>query len=260
MLVTCFQPACHPTSPAEKKAAAPELDPNAVVSETLSHFKARTFTCTVQIAKVYENNLRYDDDLRLYIKLDGDNGKTLMQVKPNGDRKGTAVLAEVKNKEITSAYRYIPEGNRVVEVNPRTNSLNVVIGGLSIQELQMFQGTSPFEQITVSGQEEIQGQLCYKLDATLIDRSQYERAELFTTVAERLPLLMRVFNKEGTLAKVISIDKLEQRPTTWVVKQITVEEKLFNYRSTFTFDKIQVDTEIPDQIFTIDYLKKGWQG
>ena len=261
MLVTCFQPACHSSSsPDEKKAAPTDIDPNAIVSETLSHFNARTFSCTVKIAKVYGNNVRFDDELRLYIKLDGQNGKVLMQVKPGGDRKGSAVLAEVKDKEIVSAYRYIPESKRVVEVNPRSSSLNVVIGGLSIQELRMFQGASPFEQITVSGKEEINGQQCYKLDATLIDKSQYERAELFTTVAERLPLLMRVFNKEGSLAKIISIDKLEQRATTWVVKQLTVEDKTFNYTSTFTFDNIQVNTEIPDHIFTVDYLKKGWQG
>ncbi|HYP26625.1 MAG TPA: outer membrane lipoprotein-sorting protein [Blastocatellia bacterium] len=230
----------------------------ALMSETFAHFKAETLTCIAKIAKVYKNNRRFDDDLSISIKVKGPVRHLLMQVKPRPGNAGTGFLAEQRDEKITSMYRYIPETNRVTEVNLRQGSADVVIGGLSIQEFQMFQGISPFEQLSIGDEQEIDGRMCYRIDAALIDKSRYNHAQLFTSVDERLPVLVRMFNKQDQLIREISVDKLEPMAQTWVVRQLTVRDETFNYTSTFSFEDIQVDAPVADSIFTVDHLKKGW--
>jgi hypothetical protein len=254
--VSCrSQPTGNNSEPAKDDKEAQDL-----MAETLAHFNAETFTCIAKISKVYKNNRRFDDDLIIYVKVKGPVRHLLMQVRPRPGNAGTGFLAEQRDSEITSIYRYIPETDRVAEVNLKRGSADVVIGGLSIQEFQMFQGISPFEKLSVGGQEEIDGKMCYRIDATLADKSRYDHAQLFTSVDERLPVLMRMFNKKDQLVKEISVDKVEPLAKTWVVKQLTVRDETFNYTSTFSFENTQVDVPVADSIFTIAHLKKGPQG
>jgi hypothetical protein len=255
---------CRPNSSVEEKSPKAEetvkKDANAIISETMGHFKTQTYTSTVNIAKVYTSGLRYDEVLRIYSKLDAqDHVHVLMSVKPQAERKGSGILAEIQNKEMVSAYRFIPETKRVVAMNPKQNFSNVVIGGLSLQDFQMVQGVSPFSETRVVSREEFNGQLCDELEVIFSDQSQYDHGQLFTTVAERLPVLLRAFNKEGVPIKEIVFDKVEQVGNSWVVKQLTAIEKTFNYTSTFNFEDIQLNTPIDDSVFTTDFLQKGWQ-
>jgi len=254
---------CRPNNSAENKNAQAEVavqDANAIVSETIGHFKTQTYSSTVNISKVYKSGLRYDDVLRIHSKLDGqDHVRVLMIVKPQAERKGSGVLAEIRNRELGSAHRLIPESKRVVAMSPKQNYANVVIGGLSLQDFQMVQGVSPFSEMRVVRREEVNAKLCDELEVVFSDQSQYQRGQLYTTVDGRLPVLLRAFNKEGVLIKEITFDKLEQVGNAWVVKQLTAVEKSFDYTSTFNFEDIQLNTPIDDSIFTVEFLQKGWQ-
>lgn len=251
----------EPTEP-ESETKSPEavnLDAGALITETVGHFTARTFSCLVKVEKVYPNNLRFDDELRLYLKTDGQKSRMLMRVKPHEDQKGIAFLAEQEDGQITSAYRYIPESNKVIKIDPKSTTSNVVIGGLSVHEMQLLQGRSPFEQMKVAGQKEVEGKTCYQIDAKLANEPRYKRAEFYTTVAERLPVMLRAFDNADMLIKEVIIDKVERSADSWVVSQLTVRDHAFGYNSTFRFEKVQVDIPLAESIFSPDYLKKAWQ-
>jgi hypothetical protein len=256
-------PSCGRNSPAEEQrppAAAPVSDGSPIVSETMGRIKTRTYSATVNISKVYKNGLRYDDVLRIYSKLD-EQGRTrvLLSVKPQGERKGFGMLAEMRDKEIISAHRLIPESKQVVPLNPKRKFSNVVIGGLNLEDFQLVQGVSPFAEARVAGREEVNGKACDALDVIFPEQSQYHHGRLFTTAAERLPVLLRTYNQEGAPLKEVVFDKLEQVDGAWAVKQLTVVERSFDYTSTFNFGDIQVNAPLDDSIFTTDYLLKGWQ-
>ena len=254
---------CRPNNSAKDKSPQAEdtvKDANAIVSEMMEHFRTQTYTSTVNISKLYKSGLRYDDVLHIYSKLDEqDHIRVLMSVKPQAERKGSGILAEIRNKELVSAYRFIPETKRVVAMNPKQNYSNVVIGGLSLQDFQMVQGLSPFAEMRVVRREEVKGKLCDELEVIFSDQSQYHHGQLFTTVAERLPVHLRAFNKDGALVKEIVFDKLEQEGNAWVVKQLTVIENSFDYTSTFNFENVQLNTRVEDSVFTVDFLQRGWQ-
>ena len=243
---------------AEARAAASE-DGNAIVAETMGHFKAQTYNATVNIEKVYKGGARYDDVLRIYSKFDDqDRVRVLMSIKPQEGRNGTGVLAEVRNNELVSAHRLIPETKRVVPIDPKQNFSHVVIGGLSLQDFQMLQGVSPFSEVRVTGRDKMKWKDCYVLEVIFRDQSQYHHGQLFTTRAERLPVLLRAFTKDGTLLKEIVFDKLEQVGNDWVVKQLTTIEWKFDYTSTFKFESVQLNAPIEEPTFTTDFLLKGW--
>jgi Outer membrane lipoprotein-sorting protein len=251
---------CRPNNSVADKSTEPVKQGNAIVSETMEHFRAQTYSATVNISKVYKSGLRYDDVLQIYSKFDEqDHIRVLLSIKPQGERKGSALLAELRNQELVSAYRFIPEIKRVVTLNPKQRFSNVVIGGLSLEDLQMIEGVSPFSEVRVAGREEVNGKLCDALEVIFRDQSQYHHGQSFTTVADRLPVLLRAFDKEGVLIKELVFDKLEQVGSGWVVRQLTVVDRNFDYTSTFSFEKIQLNSLLEDSIFTVDFLQRGWQ-
>jgi hypothetical protein len=234
-------------------------DGSAIVSETMGPFRTQTYSATVNITKIYKNGLRYDDVLRFYSKSDQrDHIRLLMLIKPQAERKGAGLLIEMQNNELLSGYRFIPESKTVVPVNSKKRFVDVVVGGLSLQDFQLMQGLTPFAEMRIHGREEIEGRLCDVIEVIPFDNSQYHHARLFTTVAERLPVVVRAFSQDGAVIKEIVFDKLEQVGQNWVVIQLTVIEKKFNYTSTFKFENVQVNPRIDDSVFTPDFLQKGY--
>jgi Outer membrane lipoprotein-sorting protein len=238
----------------------PAHDGGPIVSETIGHFRVETYSATVNISKTYKNGLRFDDVLHLYSKLDQqDHVRVLISVKPQAERKGAGMLAEIQNKQLVSGYRFIPDTKTIVPISPAQEFSNVVLGGLSLEDFQMVQGVSPFSETRVTSREEVNGKLCDVLEVVFIDQSQYQQGKLFTTVAERLPVLVQAFNQKGDLVKEIVFDKVERLGKVWVARQLTVREKSFDYTSTFNFEDVKVNSSIEDSIFTQEFLQKGWQ-
>ena len=231
-----------------------------IVSETVAHFRAQTYSATVNISKVYQNGRRYDDVVHVYSKLDQpDRVRVLISVKPQGERKGTGMLAEIKNNQMISGYRFVPESQSVVPVSGSQRFANVVIGGLSLQDFQLVQGVAPFSEMRLAGREEINGKQCDAIEVVFIDQSQYHHGKFFSTVSERLPVLMQAFDKDGALVKEIVFDELKQIGKTWVVNRLTVRDKSFKYESTFTFADVLLNARLEDFVFTPEFLQKGWQ-
>lgn len=235
-------------------------DGSAIVAETMKHFRVQTYSAMINVAKVQKNGLRFDDVIRFYSKVDQQNHlHLLLSIKPQAKRKGSTVLVEMLNNQLVSGHRLIPDTGRIVPISPQQKFSNVVIGGLSLLDFQMMQGFSPFAETRIARREEVNGKLCDVIEVVPLDRSQSDHEELFTTVAERSPVLVRAYNQKGELIKEISFDKLDQATTTWVVRQLTVVDKRFDYTSTFNFENVQVNPQLDESIFTPEFVQKGWQ-
>jgi|GEM_PF-4551688 len=268
-LSLCLLSSCRANTPVEDsnlkppdpaKVPAQNNDGSAIVSETMGHFRVQSYTATVNISKVYKSGRRYDDVLRMYSKLNSqDHLRVLITIKPKAERQGSGMLVEMKNNELVSASRLVPEAGKVVTANPKQRSTSVVIGGLSLQDFQLLHGVSPFAEMRIAGREEVNGKSCDVLDVVFADQSHYHTGQLLTTVDERLPVFVRVFNRQGALIKEIMFDKVQQIRQVWVVKQLTVVEKSFDYTSTFEFTNVNVNSPLEDSIFTAAFLQKGWQ-
>ena len=251
--------ACSSKPAANQNQTAP-VDGSAIVAQTIGHLRVQTYSATVNISKVFQSGLRYDDVLKVYSRQDNqDQYRVLINVKPQGERKGSGVLAEMRNAEIVSGYRLVPDTKEIVPLNPKQRFSHVVFGGLSLQDFQLVQGVSPFTETRVTGREELNGKTCDVLEIVFRDQSQYHRGQLFTTVADRLPVLLRAYNKKGEVIKEIVFDKLERVDNAWVVRQLTIVEKSFSYTSTFNFENVQRNAVLDDSIFTTEFLQKGWQ-
>ena len=235
-------------------------DGSAIVAETMGHFRTRTYSAIINIAKVHKNGRRFDDVIRFYSKLDQQNHLHLLfNIKPQAGRKGSSVLVEMLNDQVVSGHRFIPETRSIVPISPQRKFSHVVIGGLSLLDFQMMQGLSPFAETRIARREEVNGKFYDVIEIVPLDRTQSDHAELFTTVAERTPALVRTYNEQGELVKEIFFDKLDQATNTWVVRQLLVVDKKFAYTSTFTFENVQVNPRLDDSVFTPEFLQKGWQ-
>lgn len=234
-------------------------DGSAIVAETMGHFRVQTSSSLINIAKVYKNGVRLNDVIRFYSKVDKQNHlHLLLNIKPQAKRKGSAVLVEMLNNQLLSGSRLIPETREIVPISPQQKFSNVVIGGLSLLDFQMMQGFTPFAETRIARRDEVNGKLCDVIEVTPLDRTQYDHGDLFTTVADRAPVLVRAYNEKRELIKEIYFDKLDQAAKTWVIRQLTVVDKKFDYTSTFNFENVQINSPLDDAIFTSEFLKKGW--
>ena len=235
-------------------------DGNAIVAETMGHFRVQTYSAIINIAKVQKNGRRFDDVIRFFSKVDQQNHlHLLLSIKPQAERKGSTVLVELLNNQLVSGHRLIPETKRIVPISPQQKFSNVVIGGLSLLDFQMMQGFSPFAETRIGRREDVNGKSCDVIEVVPLDRSQFDHGELFTTAAERSPVLVRAYNQKGELIKEIFFDKIDQATNTWVVRQLTVVDKKFDYTSTFNFDNVEVNPQLDDSIFTPEFVQKGWR-
>ena len=235
-------------------------DGSAILVETMGRFRTKTYSAIINIAKVHKNGRRFDDVIRFYSKLDQQNHLHLLfNIKPQAGRKGSSVLVEMLNNQVVSGHRLIPETRSIVPINPQRKFSHIVIGGLSLLDFQMMQGLLPFAKTRIARREEVNGKLYDVIEIVPLDRSESDHAELFITVAERAPALVRAYNQQGELVKEIFFDKLDQATNTWVVRQLIVVDKKFDYTSTFTFENVQINPRLDDSVFTPEFLQKGWQ-
>lgn len=235
-------------------------DGSAILAETMGRFRTQTYSAIINIAKVHKNGRRFDDVIRFYSKMDQQNHLHLLfNVKPQAGRKGSSVLVEMRNNELVSGHRLIADTRSIVPISPQQKFSQVVIGGLSLLDFQIMHGLSPFAETRIARREEINGKLCDVIEVVPLDRTQADRGELFTTVAERSPALVRAYNQKGELIKEIFFDKLDRATNTWVVRQLTVVDKTFAYTSTFNFENVEVNPRLDESVFTPEFLQKGWQ-
>jgi hypothetical protein len=236
----------------------------ALLSKALNHFYFNTYFTQIGVNKVYSENFKTSDEMRMTGKSEENLRKFLVQIKPGERHKGRGVLIELDNDKITSAYMYSPGQDEVMKFDlgqmttGEKSNMDIVVGGLSVLDLQMLQGVMPRERVSKAGTAEINSQSCYQLDINYPKGFEYDHVQFFATQQESLPVLLKVYDEKGTLLKEIWFDKYEPVSGKQVVKLLTIKDEVYGYTSTFEFKNTHIGDPIEDQVFTVENLKKGW--
>jgi len=257
-----FHLACSPrsnTDDGQKYVRGEEL-----LLKALRHFYFASYSTQVQIDKVYSENFKTNDEMRMSGKYDGDHRKFMVQIKPGEKHKGRSVLVEGQGDKAIAAYTYSPGDKEVAKFNMGQvggggqTTADIVVGGLSFLDLQLLQGSLPRKRVSEEGTAEINSHSCYQLMIQYADGYEYDHVQFFATKDELLPVLLRIYDQKSAIIKEITFDKYDTVAGKSAVKVLIINDKVYGYTSNFTFGNTRIGDPIDDNIFTIENLKKGW--
>jgi hypothetical protein len=266
LFIVLLQFSCTTPSNKEKVSsndAEAQKEAERLVSRAVSRFDFSTFSSQIAIKKVYSEKVKFDDEMRILTKTDNNHKKFLIQIKPGDKHSGKGMLIEQEgSNKITSAYTFVPGKEEPVPIDStkmKVGDSNLVIGGLSFLDIQILQGVRPFEQVRNEGVATINSKSCYQLAIKFAEGQNYDHAQFFIS-QEELPVLIKVFDRNGAAIKEISFEKFESISDRVFVKELIVRDQVFNYSSTLEFKHTRINGPMDEKVFTLDYLKKGWRG
>ena len=113
--------------------------------------------------------------------------------------------------------------------------------------------------VTVTGEEVIDGRDCYVLDLTAKEgvNVAYHSRKLWVDKLRYLPVKEELFARSGTLLKRFSITEVFRLEDRWYPKRMIFKDALKKGEGTeVIIDSIQFDVAIPEHIFTKASLRK----
>ena len=188
-----------------------------------------------------------------------DLSQTLIEIEAPADVRGSAYLV-LERKDGTDMFVYLPELKRTRRVHPRTVSGSLFgtdFGYEDIQRLQTISGGSRSERLPDSN---LDGRPVYVVRSHPApeDGSAYERIVYSVDKETCVPLRVEFFGAGENLLKVVSADPgtLSRSGKGWIVRSLTVRDVKKETQTELVVDKIELDVELPDRLFTQTNLER----
>ena len=107
-------------------------------------------------------------------------------------------------------------------------------------------------------QEKLAGADCYVIESTPRDSSyQYSKMILWIDKGSYVNYRLELYDKKGKLTKIfetLELRNVDGRLSPWVTKMTTTGSGTF---TTIYVQKLQYDANIPEAVFTTNYLETG---
>ena len=185
--------------------------------------------------------------------LDGQD-KALIEYTYPPREQGTKML---KLKDVL--YTYIPEpDDRIITIAGHLLRQSVMGSDLSYEDMVENKKYSEMYNAEVIGQENYNDRMCWVLLLTAIDKEvAYPSRKLWVDAERWLPLKENRYAKSGKLLKTTEITDVFQVDSRWFPKRIVFKDMLVKGEGTeYIFDSIDLNVQIPLQIFTKASLRK----
>ena len=107
--------------------------------------------------------------------------------------------------------------------------------------------------------EEYEGRDCYILELTPKDpeETSYSRLKLWVDKEYYYSVKTEYYDEHGDLLKVSYESEIERVEDVWVTKRMEMESVQEGSKTIIVTKEIELSPEIPDEIFTIEYLQSG---
>jgi hypothetical protein len=111
---------------------------------------------------------------------------------------------------------------------------------------------------TMIREENLNGKSCYVIQSVPKDNSyQYSKMVQWIDKETKITMKVELYGKNGVLVKlleILKVDEVQGRLAIMSTKMTTVAEKT---STTLNVEKIEYDKNIPDSVFTREFLKTG---
>ncbi len=200
---------------------------------------------------------------KLYWKRAGEKGsKTLLRLSEPPDLRGSSyLLLERGEGESVDVFVYLPELERVRRITPHAMSGSLFGTDLSYEDfrrLQRIAGEGSLERLPDA---ELDGRPSFvvRIVPDEADASAYERILAHVDRETCVPLRVAFYERGDEPRKVVSADaaKLSKEGELWVPRVIRVLDRKEETETRLVVEKIEIDPELPDHLFTQSRLARG---
>jgi hypothetical protein len=177
------------------------------------------------------------------------------------DVAGLAYLVHEGESE-RAVWAYLPEEERVLRINPRAAASRARIGrtAVSYEDLRY----APLNLGEPAAGESSESQIgdravsVVRLSRPAGESQIYDRVLSFVDQRSCVPLKIELY-KDGELRKLVTADpaSIRREGGIWLARSIEVRDLEHEVETDILVERIDVDPELPDRIFSPSYLKRG---
>ncbi len=112
---------------------------------------------------------------------------------------------------------------------------------------------------TLTGEEELNGRICYVVVSEPKNKgtSQYSKRISWIDKEMLIPLKLELFDKNGKLAKIMTMENIKRIQGRWTPLKTTMENIKTRHKTVISITKIVYDEKLPEGIFTTRFIKTG---
>ena len=184
----------------------------------------------------------------------------LVRVEAPPDERDTAFLV-IEREGSNDMFTYLPELRTVRRITSRTVSGSFFGTDFSYEDMLELQSVSKHAKIERKPDGELAGRPVYVLASTPApdSGSAYARVVSYVDRESCVPLRAELFGKPTQIAKEMTIawEDVEKRGERWVPKKVSVRNLEKESTSTLVVEKLELDPDLPDALFTQGQLAKG---
>jgi hypothetical protein len=191
---------------------------------------------------------------------EGRQSKALVEIEAPEDMRGSAFLI-LQKEERSDMFVYLPELRRVRRISGRTASGSMFGTDLSYEDAERLQRMAKDARVERKPDANEAGREAFVLEAVPADetKSEYQGVRSFIDRETCTLLKAEFLGRGGRVAKVVTVDPaaLGQQGGVWYPREILVRDLEDATQTQVIVEKIEIDPEIPDRLFTESNLARG---
>lgn len=197
-------------------------------------------------------------DRKITIKTKGEN-KGLVKFLEPGDVKDTALLT-VEEDGQENMWLYLPALGNVNKIASHSKNGDFMGTDFTYNDIDMV-GSSNYEDDYDSelvGEEEIRGDMCYKLSTIPIKESiNYSEMKMWVRKDDYMPLKLEFYDEEGKLQKIMTNKNYRDIDSHLTPEEIVMENVKKGTKTILELSDVEYNIKLDDQIFTTRFLTRN---
>jgi hypothetical protein len=199
-------------------------------------------------------------EARLWWKRDAEGHSRLLgRVEAPPDERGVAFLM-IENAGGTELFSYLPELGRVRRIDSR--SANSFLGtDLSYEDVEELQGLAKHSRVERLPDAALSGRPVHVLVSTPAPASQSAYARIVSQVDQETCVVLHTsFQGSGSRVLkelIVDFSDLEKEGQRWLPRKIRLRNLANDSETRLTLEKLELEPELPDRLFTQGELAKG---
>ncbi|HXG68673.1 MAG TPA: outer membrane lipoprotein-sorting protein [Blastocatellia bacterium] len=244
-----------PGSDAAPASATKFPDAEQIISEYCALDKSRDSAMRVRVTIKENSGASRVIETRVRRKraADGSQKALLEIISPPEERDRNGLITVSADGDIT-ATRYVQSSDSFASTTSVVDEDSLF--GLSLQELADGQPEKYEHQVV--GEETFNGTPVYRVEGKLKagEESKFPRVVMLIAKDNNAALVTEYYDTANKLVRRVTVNEMEQVDGNWTRKRWTIDNEA--RQTTLTFEAVDVKSNqnLPDSIFTREYLKK----
>ena len=229
-----------------------------IVSASRDRIKADTVSTRSRMIITAKDGTTSERVVDQYSKKADSGDRTIVVFQKPASVAGTRFLTIEKKSASDDRWIFLPALGKVRRISASEGSGSFVGTDFSYDDISSTDRDADEDTHTLLREESLNGKDCYVIESVPKDSSyQYSKMVQWIEKDTKVASKIELYDQKGALEKILEIlstKDVQGRLTPMVTKMTTVADKT---ATTINVDIIKYDENIPDGVFTTDYLSTG---